>query len=95
MNYPIYHVRTVEIVEPYTLCVRFTDDTEQIIYLKPVLAGELYDPLLDLDDSRGAAIHEAMRMRVCTGKVLEGRRSRLLRKFRISKPMIDPSAAIE
>ena len=28
--------------------VRFTDETEQIINLKPVLAGELYGPLLDL-----------------------------------------------
>jgi len=44
----MYQVRAVEIFEPYTLCVRFTDDTEQIIYLKPVLAGELYGPLLDL-----------------------------------------------
>ena len=35
-------------VEPYTLRVQFTDDTEQIVYLKPVLAGELYGPLLDL-----------------------------------------------
>jgi len=49
MNHPIYQVRTVEIVEPYTLRVRFTDDTEQIIYLKPVLAGELYGPLLSLE----------------------------------------------
>lgn len=48
MNHPIYQVRTVEIVEPYTLRVQFTDDTEQIVYLKPVLAGELYGPLLDL-----------------------------------------------
>lgn len=48
MNHPIYQVGTVEIVEPYTLRVRFTDDTEQVIYLKPVLAGELYGPLLDL-----------------------------------------------
>jgi len=47
MNHPIYHVRTVEIVEPYTLRVQFNDDTEQIIYLRPVLAGELYGPLLD------------------------------------------------
>lgn len=45
--------------------------------------------------STSAATHEAMRMRVCTGRVLEGRRSRLPRKFRISKPMTDPSAAIE
>jgi Protein of unknown function (DUF2442) len=49
MSHPIYHVRAVEIVEPYTLRVRFTDDTEQIIYLRPVLAGELYCPLLDLE----------------------------------------------
>ncbi|MDH4236248.1 MAG: DUF2442 domain-containing protein [Nitrospira sp.] len=48
MNHPIYQVRAVEIVEPYTLRVQFTDDTEQIVYLKPVLAGELYGPLLDL-----------------------------------------------
>jgi hypothetical protein len=48
MNHPIYQVRTVEIVEPYTLRVRFGDDTEQIVYLKPVLAGELYGPLLEL-----------------------------------------------
>ncbi len=49
MNHPIYQVRTIEIVEPYTLRVQFTDDAEQIIYLKPVLAGELYGPLLDLE----------------------------------------------
>ena len=48
MNHPIYQVRTVEVVESYTLRVRFTDDTEQIVYLKPVLAGEIYSPLLDL-----------------------------------------------
>jgi len=48
MTHPIYQVRAVEIVEPYTLRVQFTDDTEQIVYLKPVLAGELYGPLLDL-----------------------------------------------
>lgn len=47
MNHPIYQVRTVEIVEPYTLRVGFTDGTEQTIYLKSVLAGELYGPLLD------------------------------------------------
>ncbi len=49
MNQPIYQVRTVEIIERYTLRVRFTDDTEQVVCLKPVLAGELYRPLLDLE----------------------------------------------
>jgi len=48
MNHPIYQVRAVEIVQPYTLRVQFTDDTEQIVYLKPVFAGELYGPLLAL-----------------------------------------------
>ncbi len=48
MIHPIYQVRAVEVVEPYTLRVQFTDATEQIIDLKPVLAGELYGPLLDL-----------------------------------------------
>ena len=47
MNHPIYHVRTVEVVGPSTLRVQFTDNTEQVINLKPVLAGELYGPLLD------------------------------------------------
>ena len=48
MTHPIYQVCAVEVVGPYTLRVQFTDDTEQTINLKPVLAGELYGPLLDL-----------------------------------------------
>ena len=48
MEHPIYQVCAVEVVRPYTLRVQFTDDTEQTINLKPVLAGELYGPLLDL-----------------------------------------------
>ena len=48
MIHLICQVRAVEVVEPYTLRVQFTDATEQIINLKPVLAGELYGPLLDL-----------------------------------------------
>ena len=48
MTYPIYQVCAVEVVGPYTLRVQFTDDTEQNINLKAVLAGELYGPLLNL-----------------------------------------------
>ena len=47
MNHPIYQVCTVEVVGSYTLRVGFTDGSEQVINLKPVLAGELYGPLLD------------------------------------------------
>ena len=32
----------------YTLRVQFTDNVERVINLRPVLAGELYGPLLDL-----------------------------------------------
>ena len=48
MNHPIYQVRSVEVVGSYTLRVGFTDGSEQVIDFKPVLAGELYGPLLDL-----------------------------------------------
>jgi hypothetical protein len=47
MKHPIYQVRAVEVVGPYTLRVQFADNVEQVINLKPVLAGELYGPLLD------------------------------------------------
>ena len=47
MKHLICQVRAVEVVGPYTLRVQFTDDTEQTINLKPILAGELYGPLLD------------------------------------------------
>lgn len=42
-------MRAVEVVEPITLRVRFSDDTEQVIALKPVLAGDLYGPLLNIE----------------------------------------------
>lgn len=43
----IYRVTSFEIVAPYTLRVRFDDETEQVINFEPVLAGELYGPLRD------------------------------------------------
>lgn len=48
MTHPIYRVRSFEILAPYTLRVKFDDDTEQTIDFQPVLAGELYGPLRDL-----------------------------------------------
>ena len=44
----IYRVHSFEIVGPYTLNVRFDDDTEQRINFEPVLGGELFGPLKDL-----------------------------------------------
>src|SRR2546425_11068685 len=47
MNHPIYRVESFQIEAPYTLRVRFDDDTEQVINFEPMLAGELYRPLRD------------------------------------------------
>jgi TatA/E family protein of Tat protein translocase len=44
----IYKVESLQITGPYTLILKFDDQTEQIIDFKPVLAGELYGPLRDL-----------------------------------------------
>jgi hypothetical protein len=48
MTHPIYHVRSFEIVSPYTLRIQFDDETSQTINFQPVLAGEMYEPLRDL-----------------------------------------------
>ena len=48
MIHPIYRVTSFQIVAPYTLRVRFDDNTEQTIDFKPVLTGQLYGPLRDL-----------------------------------------------
>ena len=49
MSHPIYRVRSLEIVTPYTLRVRVDDNTEQTIDSRPILAGELYGPLHNLE----------------------------------------------
>ena len=48
MNHLIYRVESFEAIGPYTLLVKFNDDTEQQIDFHPVLAGELFGPLRDL-----------------------------------------------
>lgn len=49
MAHPIYRVESFEVIAAYTLRVRFDDETEQVINFAPVLAGELYGPLRDLE----------------------------------------------
>jgi hypothetical protein len=49
MTHPIYLVRAVQCVGPYTLRVRFDDESEQVINFEPVLAGELFGPLRDTE----------------------------------------------
>jgi hypothetical protein len=45
MIHRIYRVVDFKIVAPFTLRLDFDDSTEQTIDFKPVLAGELYTPL--------------------------------------------------
>src|SRR5437879_13201818 len=49
MTHPIYRVRSFESVSAYTLRIRFDDNTEPTIDFRPILAGELYGPLRDLE----------------------------------------------
>ena len=48
MQHGIYRVQSFDILSPYTLRVRFDDETEQVINFEPVLMGELFGPLRDL-----------------------------------------------
>ena len=47
MVHPIHRVTRFRSVGPYTLTVAFTDGTEQLIDLKPILHGVLFGPLQD------------------------------------------------
>lgn len=49
MSHPLHRVTAFAIVAPYTLQVEFEDHTHQIINFQPILAGNLYGPLRDLN----------------------------------------------
>ena len=49
MTHEIYRVTKFTIVGPYTLQIAFDDRSEQRIDFHPILAGELYAPLRDIN----------------------------------------------
>jgi Protein of unknown function (DUF2442) len=49
MNHSLYRVASFEIVGPYTLKLSFDDSSKQTIDFSPVLAGELFGPLRNLE----------------------------------------------
>jgi len=49
MFHEIYTVVDFEIVAAYTLRIRFNDNSVRVINFAPILRGELYGPLRDLD----------------------------------------------
>jgi len=49
MTHSIHHVEAFSIVGPYTLAVTFGDRSRQVINFLPVLRGELFGPLRDIE----------------------------------------------
>lgn len=49
MSHAIHRVISFSVVGPYRLEITFDDQTEQTIDFEPVLAGELYRPLRNLE----------------------------------------------
>lgn len=48
MTHAIYRVVSFKISAPYTLQVEFDDQTTREIDFRPILKGDLYEPLCDL-----------------------------------------------
>jgi hypothetical protein len=49
MIHELYQVTAFKIVGPYTLHIEFDDGTAQVIDFSPILYGEMYGPLRDLE----------------------------------------------
>lgn len=47
VSHPIHRVVSFEIVGSHRIKVSFNDETTQVIDFRPVLAGELFGPLVD------------------------------------------------
>ena len=56
MHHPIHRVERFEIVGPYTLTLKFDDGTQQRIDFRPVLEGEVFGPLQDLEVFNGVEL---------------------------------------
>lgn len=61
MNHLLYDVTDFAIVEPYTLRVVFDDGVEQTINFEPVLYGEMFGPLRNLQVFNQVRLDEEVR----------------------------------
>lgn len=52
MGHPVYRVKAFEVVGPYRIRIEFSDGLVQPIDFRPILEGELYSPLRDLNEGR-------------------------------------------
>ena len=56
MGHPIHRVTGFEVVGPYRIRVTFADGLVRTIDLGPVLQGELYGPLRDLNEFNSVSL---------------------------------------
>lgn len=61
MNHTIHRVRNFRIIGPYTLDISFDDGSDRVIDFRPVLRGELFGPLQDLDLFNGVILDHEVR----------------------------------
>ncbi len=48
MSHPIYRIKAVQVAGPYKLRLQFDDGAVRTIDFRPLLKGELFEPLRDL-----------------------------------------------
>src|SRR5712692_8189591 len=56
VGHPVHKVKAFEIKGPYRLRIEFGDGLVRIIDFRPVLEGELYGPLRDLDQFNAVSL---------------------------------------
>jgi len=60
MGHPVHKVKAFEIVGPYQIRLEFADGLIRTVDFRPVLEGELYGPLRDLNQFNSVSLdHEA------------------------------------
>ena len=58
MGHPVHKITAFEIVGPYRIRIEFGDGLVRTIDFKPVLEGELYGPLRDLNQFNSVALDD-------------------------------------
>ncbi|MBI3958481.1 MAG: DUF2442 domain-containing protein [Chloroflexi bacterium] len=58
MHHEIHTVSEFKIIAPFTLRIRFDDGHVQVIDFWPILRGEMFGPLRDLDLFNGVTLDE-------------------------------------
>lgn len=47
--HPIYQIKSFTAIDDFVLNIKFDDNSEQIVDFYPILSGELYGPLRDVN----------------------------------------------